>query len=75
MSWLFDAFKFLKGDSTDKVSEEKQQQRIKTCNNCHHQMSIQKNQEVKITGRCDICFCVVSEKTKYKDEKCPINKW
>jgi hypothetical protein len=69
MSLLFDAFKFLKGDSTGKVSEEKKLQRLDICKKCTYKITTI-NFEI-----CDFCGCVVEEKTKYKDEKCPINKW
>jgi len=70
MSWLFDAFKLLKGDSTGKVSEEKRQERINICSFCPNKTIMFVNEET-----CNICGCIISEKTKYKDEKCPINKW
>ena len=75
MSLLFDAFKFLKGDSIGKVTEEKKLQRLDVCNNCIFQMHFDKDGIGKLTGVCEKCSCIVNQKIKYKDEKCPINKW
>ena len=74
MSLLFDAFKFLKGDSVGKVTEEVAKKRLEICNDCENQ-KIEFNKKTILTGRCKICYCVVSEKVKYKDEKCPIDRW
>jgi hypothetical protein len=70
MSWLFDTFKILKGDSNEKVSDEKRKNRAYICNACPNKVSLFTQQE-----HCDICGCIIKEKIKYKDEKCPINKW
>lgn len=70
MSFLFDIFKILKGDSSGKVSAEKKQMRVKICSSCPNKSTMFVNQET-----CGICNCIISEKTNYKDEKCPINKW
>lgn len=70
MSFLFDAFKFLKGDSIGKVSQEKKEERINICKSCKNLSTYFVKEEA-----CNICGCIISEKTKYKDEKCPINKW
>lgn len=74
MSILFDAFKLLKGDSVGKVAEEVANKRLDICNNCDNQKIIINKKET-LTGRCKLCYCVINEKTKYKDEKCPINRW
>lgn len=75
MSILFDVFKILKGDSIGKVTEEVAKKRLDVCNNCIFQMHFDEDGIGKLTGVCEKCSCIVNQKTKYKDEKCPINKW
>ena len=66
MSLLFDAVKTVKGKSIEKVTPITKNIRLDTCNACKRLMK---------TGNCSICGCFVRDKTNYKTEKCPINKW
>lgn len=50
-----------------KVSEEIQQRRMDTCNNCE--------QLYKVSNRCRLCGCFMGVKTWMKTQKCPIDKW
>ena len=66
MSWIIDLLKGVRGKSTDKVDELIRQKRLNNCNDCTQLMR---------TGQCSLCGCFVLDKTRYKDEKCPDNKW
>lgn len=66
MSLLFDVIKKAKGKSIEKVNTNERLKRLTECKNCEHLL---------VTGNCKICGCFVTDKTKYKTEKCPINKW
>lgn len=70
MSWFFDFFKLSKGDSSEKVSYEVATKRYLLCDSCEH-----KGYLVNSIKNCKICGCVIVQKVKYKDEKCPIEKW
>jgi hypothetical protein len=52
MSIFFDAFKFLKGDSVGKVTEEVAKKRLDICNNCIFQMAFDEDGIGKLTGVC-----------------------
>jgi hypothetical protein len=49
------------------VSEEREQERIKTCQECN-----QYNSESK---RCYVCGCFMEYKIKFKTSTCPLTKW
>jgi hypothetical protein len=66
MSWYIDLSKKLQGKSTDKVSRETRKERLAHCNSCPHLMR---------TGQCSKCGCFMSDKTRYKESECPIDKW
>lgn len=50
-----------------KVSPELQQKRFNTCMQC-----AEYNQTLHT---CKKCGCIMSAKTQYSDERCPIGKW
>tara|TARA_R110000751_G_scaffold90890_3_gene178228 strand:- start:1313 stop:1513 length:201 start_codon:yes stop_codon:yes gene_type:complete len=66
MSLLFDVIKSAKGKSIEKATTNERLNRLNKCKNCTHLMK---------TGNCKLCGCFVADKTKYKLEKCPIDKW
>jgi|1_EtaG_2_1085319.scaffolds.fasta_scaffold307932_2 hypothetical protein len=66
MSLLIDVIKKAKGKSIEKVMPIVRQKRLEVCNKCD---------ELLKTGNCKKCGCFVSDKTKYKGERCPLNKW
>ena len=49
--------------SDEKISEE----RYQTCLSCDHL--------IKLTHQCKKCGCFMKTKTKFKDARCPIQKW
>ena len=71
MSILFDLFKKMKGDSTQKVDFPIRNQRLDTCRAC----VIDGEWGMNASGRCIKCGCFLVEKTKYADEECPIGNW
>lgn len=44
--------------------------RIAICNQCDSRQKISKKESI-----CKECGCVLSAKTRVKDEKCMLNKW
>ena len=83
MSLLIDVVKSAQGKPTDKVSESVRNIRSSRCLNCPFMN--------KATGSCgtflkgglvehngeqmELCGCNVYDKTKYRDDGCPLNKW
>jgi len=49
------------------VTEEKQKERLATCNECEHFDPKQR--------RCYLCGCFMEHKIKFKSSKCPDSKW
>lgn len=45
-------------------------QRLNICNNCDLKLRITKNEYI-----CSQCGCLLSSKTRVKDEHCELNKW
>ena len=45
-------------------------QRLDICNNCDLKLRITKNEYI-----CSSCGCLLSSKTRVKDEHCDLNKW
>jgi hypothetical protein len=48
-----------------KVSEEVQQERMKICSDCEH----------NVMGICKKCGCILHLKTQWAANECPIDKW
>lgn len=81
---FFDLFVAVKNGNYEKVEPEVQKQRVMTCAGCtlkaglekiNGKLSIEGEKGIFDSGNCKICGCFVNEKTKYKDESCPLNKW
>tara|TARA_R110001592_G_scaffold321960_4_gene600673 strand:+ start:3091 stop:3291 length:201 start_codon:yes stop_codon:yes gene_type:complete len=66
MSILFDVIKKVKGKDIEKVTYITHEMRLKECRTCD---------KLLLTGNCSICGCFVKDKSKYKEESCPQNKW
>jgi len=49
------------------VSTEKQQERLKICDECPH--------AIEGGSRCGKCGCFLQTKTKWESSSCPIGKW
>jgi len=49
-----------------KVEPEIARKRLRICKSCKFLLR---------TGNCKKCLCFVDEKTKYKDQRCPVGKW
>jgi hypothetical protein len=83
MSLLIDLTKTVQGKPIRKASETTRNLRLAKCKTCPHL--------VKATGSCgtlfkggrvehegqemELCGCIVSDKTKYADDGCPLGKW
>lgn len=83
MSLLFDVVKKASGQSIEKQTKTIYDHRMTICDQCPFKK--------KITGTCgtfamrdkvvyngeekELCGCIVSDKAKYRDEKCPLGKW
>jgi hypothetical protein len=44
--------------------------RMEICNKCEYKIRLTKNVEI-----CDKCGCILSAKTRVKDEYCLLKKW
>lgn len=44
--------------------------RLDICARCEKRIPLTKNE-----AYCDLCGCILSAKTRVKDEKCLMNKW
>lgn len=73
MSKLIDASKTIQGKSTSKSPVSLQKKRLNICNSCTDENG--KPMKIKITGQCRDCWCILSDKVKYIDEKCRLGKW
>ncbi len=49
------------------VTKAKQQSRYKICEKC--------DRFIRLTTQCKECYCFMPVKTKFRDAKCPLNKW
>jgi hypothetical protein len=70
MSIFFDLFKKAKGDSSEKVDLQLKIQRFNICDSCEEVRELFHG-----VKNCNLCGCIIIHKIKYKDEKCPKNKW
>lgn len=72
-SWITKAFNFAIAcvkhvfDGFKKTSYSERMQRMEVCLKCPH--SINKWFE------CDVCGCPIEDKSKWKSETCPQNRW
>ena len=48
------------------VADEVKKQRLDLCNGCEN---------LNMLRQCKKCLCFVDQKTKFKQEECPIKKW
>jgi uncharacterized paraquat-inducible protein A len=53
------------------VSEAVYEERLNTCNSCDKIEHL----PVLDTAICGVCKCVLESKAKWKNQKCPIDKW
>ena len=51
------------------LNKNKDIRRLSICNQCNHKLNI------KFGDICDLCGCVLDNKTRIKDEHCELNKW
>jgi hypothetical protein len=76
-------FDFLLSLTGEKVSKEIRSFRYEQCQNCSFFKRTTKSCGTLITGGSVIhngketflCGCLVSEKTKYEDSRCPVENW
>ena len=76
-------FDFLRSLTGEKVSKEIRSSRYEQCQDCSFFKRTTKSCGTLITGgsvmydgkEVSLCGCVMSEKTKYVDSKCPIGTW
>lgn len=52
-----------------KQKNELAAQRLIICDNCEHKRLITKSE-----GICELCGCILTSKTRVKDEHCELNK-
>ena len=48
------------------VPKEVAEERLSICNSCEN---------LTVTKQCNICFCFIHAKSKYRQEHCPLFKW
>lgn len=53
-----------------KKQEDLSEKRLEICNNCDKKINIKYVGDI-----CDICGCVLDNKTRIKDEHCDLCKW
>ncbi len=52
------------------LNKNKNLKRLEICNNCDKKINI------KFVGDvCDVCGCILDNKTRIKDEHCDLGKW
>lgn len=51
------------------LNKNKDARRLSICSQCNHKLNI------KLGDICDLCGCVLDNKTRIKDEHCELNKW
>lgn len=42
---------------------------------CNTQCLLSSDREDPINNYCELCHCHIPTKIKYKNKKCPLNKW
>jgi hypothetical protein len=74
----------LKGNSSEKVSEDVRNLRLAKCRTCvlsggeekwNNMIAEEGEKGMMKTGNCKICGCFTDLKTEYKEESCPLGKW
>jgi len=83
MSLLIDVVKAAQGKPTDKVSDDIRNIRLAKCLNCPFMNKTTRSCGTFLMGgtveyqgkQMELCGCNVDDKTKYKDDGCPLSKW
>lgn len=83
MSLLIDVAKGVQGKSIEKVANGIRNTRLNMCNSCPHLVNGTRSCGTFMLGGIavykgemyDLCGCNIDDKTKYKDDGCPLGKW
>ena len=83
MSLLIDLTKGVRGKDISKASPELREARLNICKSCPHLVKstmscgkVMRGGTVEHNGeKKELCGCIVTDKTRYADDACPLGKW